>query len=396
MRGTAASYVAFSAYGLFWGMWGSALPLLRDTAGVNDAQLGIALVFVGVGGVPAMLLTGRAVDRFGARIAGILLVTLGMAGAAIALTSQDLATLAVGMALVGVTSGAADVAQNALGGLAEQRTGRRVITIAHGVFSLSVVIGSLGVGALRSAGAGVHAIFLVPGALIVLAGVLVLLLGDPPQPHSPAGTRTRGLLSGWRLAVPFVVIGFAGALGFAIENAHQSWSALFLADELGAGPGLAAAAPATFALCAAITRFAAGVFTRISTSTLLIGGALTAMTGTLILAGAHEVPLALTGLALAAVGTSVLYPTLLSRSTRDVPADRRGRATSVVAATSYLGFICGPAYVGLLADVAGLRGAMAGVAVLAVLFAMVAPLITRRVVRLDERSVGPLPHGARQ
>ncbi len=105
---------------------------------------------------------------------------------------------------------------------------------------------------------------------------------------------------------------------------------------------------------------------------------MTALLGTLLLAVARDVLLALTGLALAAVGASVLYPTLLSRATRDVRADRRGRATSVVAATSYLGFVLGPVYVGVLADAAGLRGAMVGVAVLAGVFAVLAPVVTRR------------------
>jgi MFS family permease len=93
---------------------------------------------------------------------------------------------------------------------------------------------------------------------------------------------------------------------------------------------------------------------------------------------AHTVPLALVGLALAAIGTSVLFPTLLSRATRDVPADRRGRATSAVATTSYLGFVLGPVYVGLLAEGLGLRGAMVGVAVLVAAFALLAPAVTRR------------------
>jgi MFS family permease len=61
-----------------------------------------------------------------------------------------------------------------------------------------------------------------------------------------------------------------------------------------------------------------------------------------------------------------------------VPAGRRGRATSGVATTAYLGFLLGPVYVGALADAVGLRGAMTGVAVLPGVFALLAPLVTRR------------------
>ncbi len=137
MRIAAASYGAFAAFGAFWGTWGAALPALRSAAGVDEAELGAALLFVGLGALPAMLLTGRLVDRFGTRTAGWLLIALALAGLLMSSTARDLPTLAVGMALVGATSGAADVAANALAGHAEQRSGRRVITLAHGVFHRS-------------------------------------------------------------------------------------------------------------------------------------------------------------------------------------------------------------------------------------------------------------------
>jgi predicted MFS family arabinose efflux permease len=376
MRIAWAPHSAFAAFGLFWGTWGAALPALRDTAGLDDGALGTALLFVGLGALPTMLLTGRAVDRFGARIAGPLLVAMALAGVGTAVLARDLPTLAIGMALVGAASGAADVAENALAGLAEQRSGRRIITLSHAVFSSAVVVGSLGTGALRAAGAGAGTVFAVAAGLIAVAGTVVFVLGDGPQTATPGapGRRRDGL----RLMLPFVGVGLVGALGFAAENAHQSWSAIILADELGAAAGVTALAPATFAVFAALTRFAAGLLTRISTGALLCGGAVVALAGTLLVSVAHTVPLALVGLALAAIGTSVLFPTLLSRATRDVPADRRGRATSAVATTSYLGFVLGPVYVGLLADGVGLRGAMVGVAVLVAAFALLAPTVTRR------------------
>jgi hypothetical protein len=304
------------------------------------------------------------------------MIAMALAGVLTAVLARDLPTLAVGMAIVGAASGAADVAENAQAGLTEQRSGRRVITLSHAVFSSFVVVGSLGTGALRAAGADVVGLFAAAAVPITAAGVAALLAGDGPQPASSAPPR-RGR-DGLRLALPFVGVGLVGALGFAAENAHQSWSAIFLADELGAAPGLTSLAPATFAVFAATTRFAAGLLTRIPTGALLVGGAMTALVGTLLVGVAQDVPVALVGLALAAIGTSVLFPTLLSRATRDVPADRRGRATSAVATTSYLGFVLGPVYVGVLADGVGLRGAMVGVALLVGAFALLAPVVTRR------------------
>jgi MFS family permease len=220
---------------------------------------------------------------------------------------------------------------------------------------------------------------------MTVAGVAVLILGDGPHATSrpPARGSRRDAVRG---ALPFVAVGLVGALALATENAHQSWSAIFLDDELGASVGITAVAPATFAVFAALTRFAAGALTRVPTGVLLVAGALVAVVGTLTVSAARGVPVALAGLALAAIGTSVLFPTLLSRATRHAAPDRRGRVTGTVATTAYLGFLIGPVYVGLLADAVGLRGALVGVAALAAAFLLVAPPVSRpRASQVDDR-----------
>lgn len=376
MRGATSAYLGFAAYGLFWGTWGAALPALRASAAVDESALGIALLFVGAGALPAMLLVGRAVDRFGSRIGGILLILLAVAGVTIAAIAHDLLGLIIGMTLVGASSGAADVAINAQAGLVEQRSGRRVITVAHGVFSASVVLGSAGAGGLRSLGFGPEAVFLAAGVALAIAGVVVMMTGDRAHrapSEAPTHSHVRPLW--W---IPFVGVGLVGALGFAIENAHQSWSAIFVGDVLGADPAVTALAPATFALFAAATRFTVGALPRLSPRMLLIGGAALAAAGPLLVSTASTVPMAIGGLALAAIGTAVLYPTLLSEATRDVSPAQRGRATSAMTAISYIGFILGPVYVGLLSTFTGMRGSMVGVATLAVIFAVLAPLLLAR------------------
>src|SRR5688500_12477806 len=152
-RLTTAAYLASGIFGAFWGTWGSAVPRARDQAGLDDAQLGTALLFVSAGALPAMLLTGRALDRWGLRCTAWLIVALGGAGLAAAVTGHGLASLCVGLGVVGVTSGAADVAMNSVGGRAEQLSGTPVITRTGAVFSTQVVVSSLGTGAAFALGA---------------------------------------------------------------------------------------------------------------------------------------------------------------------------------------------------------------------------------------------------
>jgi len=373
-----ASYVAFAAFGLFWGTWGALLPALRSQASLTDAQFGTVLLFIGVGALPAMLLSGRAVDRWGIWVAGIMLISLAVAATIVGATAHNFVSASISMLLLGVASGASDVAINSLAGRAEQQTGSRIITRSHGVFSLFVVIGSLVAGAARSVNLNPLTIFLSTAVVILILGTCVAHLAKTSDVTSDSDVRgsERPALGSF---APFLLIGLVGALAFAVENAHQSWGAVFLSDELHAPPGIAALAPATFAVFAATARFASSAARGLKPPLLLVGGSLVAATGTMIVAYSDSIWVALVGFAIAAIGTSVLFPTLLSIATKNVPETQRGRATSAVGTIAYLGFLLGPAYVGLLASTTNLRTALVGVALLALVYAFTCLPVTRRL-----------------
>jgi MFS family permease len=370
-----ATYLASVVFGAFWGTWGSAVPRIREQAGLDDAQLGTALLFISAGALPAMLLTGRALDRWGLGCTAGAVVALGAAGLAAAITAGGLVSLCAGLAGVGLASGAADVALNSVGGRAEQRSGRPIITRTGAVFSTAVVVSSLGTGAAFALGAPTWVPFAVVLLLSTLAGAGIhrALPSDvsAPEPAAPSGT------AGIRMPVlPLLLIGVLGALAFASENAHQSWGAVFLEDVLATGPGFSAIAPAAFAAVVAVTRFAVSTLKPAHARTVLVLGAVVAAAGAAVIARAPSVPVALAGLILAAAGTAALFPTLLSIVSRNVVESSRGRATSIVTVVSYLGFLLGPVYVGLWASATGLRGAMIAVAALGLaLAALTIPLL---------------------
>lgn len=378
-----AAHLASAAFGAFWGTWGAAVARVRDQAGLDDGRLGTALLCISAGALPAMLLTGRALDRWGLRCTAPLIAALGAAGLAAALTADGLASLCAGLTGVGVASGAADVAMNSVAGRAEQRSGRPVITRAGAVFSTGVVVSSLGTGTAYATGAPTWLPFAAVLLLSTLAGAALLgaLTGVPAAAPvtspGPAGT-------GLPLA-PLLLVGVLGALAFASENAHQSWSVVFMQDVLATGPGLSATAPAVFAATVAATRFAVSAVRPAHARTVLVAGAAVAAAGATVVARAPSLAVALTGLVLAAAGTGALFPTLLSIVSRNVAETARGRATAVVTVVSYLGFLLGPVYVGLWSSTTGLRGAMLAVAVLGVALAA----LTLPLLRLSRYAVAP-------
>ena len=368
------AYAGFAVFGAFWGAWGASVPAIRDQAAVTDGQLGTALLFIGVGALPAMLLAGRAVDRWHERATAALLTLLGLVGVGVVLAARDFPGLALSLVLLGATSGGADVAINTAAGSAQRAHGGPVVTRAHATFSAAVVVASLTTGALHAADFGIATPFVaVAAGAVVVAGMILATPRDDPgageAPTSPGAKRLR--------LRPLLVIGGLGALAFAVENAHQSWSALYLGDVVGAGAAVAAAGPAVFAGVVAVTRFGTGSLSGRRPRLALVGGALVAGVGTALVAAAGTLAVALSGLALAAAGTAVLFPTLIVVLTARVPDAVRGAATSRVTTVAYLGFLAGPVYVGVWADAVGLPGAMLAVAALALLLATLAAASVR-------------------
>jgi MFS family permease len=366
------AYAGFAVFGAFWGAWGASLPAIRDQASVTDGQLGSALLFIGAGALPAMLLAGRAVDRWPERATAALLALMGLVGVGVVLAAHDFAGLAVSLGLLGAAAGAADVAINTAAGSAQRAHGGAVISRSHATFSAAVVVGSLTTGGFQAADlpTAIPFIAVAAAAVAVAAMILATPRADPTPTRadnaatSPAGHRLR--------LAPLLVIGGLGALAFAVENAHQSWSALYLRDVVGAGAAVAAAGPAVFAGGVAATRFVTGPLSGRRPRLVLVGGAALAGVGTALVAATGTLAVALTGLALAAAGTAVLFPTLIVVLTARVPDRVRGTATSAVTTVAYLGFIAGPAYVGAWADAVGLPGAMLAVAALALVLATLA------------------------
>lgn len=393
---TGSAYLAFAVYGAFWGVWGASVPGIQAQAGIDDGQLGIALLFVGAGGLAAMLLTGKALDRWGLRVAGLVLAALGALGAALALTATDLVRLCIALAAVGAASGAADVAMNAVAGRAERDAGRPVITRAHGFFSSLVVIGSLATGLASAASLPLQVPFCAVGMLSLVAGALLLDALPAGAPHHHTTALRSDSCERWR-PLPFVLLGLLGALALASENAHQSWSAVFAHEELGAGAAMSTVAPAVFAGTVALTRFSTGRLKAAHARRVILAGASAAAAGAAIVAAAPTLVVAGLGLAVAAAGTAVLYPTLFGVVSRSVEESTRGRATSVVTTVSYLGFIVGPVYVGLWADALGLRGAMLAVAALSLGLVVLTPSLLRvsGLARAATDGSRPVGHGRR-
>ncbi len=375
------------AFGLFWGAWGAVLPAVQASSGSTDGELGTALLMIGFGALLSMRLTGHFVDRFGAGVLPVVMAAFAVGGVLPAFASSPLA-LGAALLLLGTAAGATDVAINATAVHAEIRSQRPVMNLAHACFSVCVVLASLSTAALRAAGAGP---LLVLGAVFVLITVITVFalapgalrtwdeFGYGTSRRVPELSASRRGMRTCCPALPLIVFGCLGALAYLMENAWESWGAVHMETTLNASAGLSSTAPAVFASAAAAGRFAGNALARrFDPVRLLSAGALTAGVGTLVAATAGAPWIGLLGIAVAGLGTSVCAPTVISLAGAWAGPERRGAAVSTVTTIAYVGFLVGPAGVGLASSLTSLPTALTGVTIVAVLLAVLAPTARQR------------------
>jgi fucose permease len=173
---------------------------------------------------------------------------------------------------------------------------------------------------------------------------------------------------GWRVVAIFGLIALCSAYA---EGAIGDWGALHLRQDLGAGPGLAAAGYAAFALAEACGRLAGSwLLLRLGQRRVLVLGGITACAGMLAAALAPDVGVVLAGFALTGLGVANMFPAAMTRA--GLAAGPNGVA--VASTLGYAGFLLGPPAIGFLAGAVGLRAGLTTVSALALMAALIAVL----------------------
>lgn len=357
MRAIRSPLMGFLAMGIFWGVWGALIPDVKAMVGADDQAFGLALMCVALGAVPAMLVGGRLLDRFGQRLlpACVLLFALAVLLPGLARTPVE---LGAALLLVGIGSGLMDVVMNAGVGGIEATTGKRAMHLAHGLFAVLYLIAAFVTGAARQAGIAPLAVLLVASAAMIVLAVLSRLLAPGASVVVPSSGD--GVVKTPRhFDRPVILLGLIVFAAFVAENGWQSWSALFLERSLGATALLGSAGPATVGLALAVGRLGGqSVAQAVSDRAMLVGATLLAMLGGAVLALAPNPVVALAALFIAAAGVSVVAPSALSLAGRTATPERRGAAVAAVGVIGYTGFFAGPALLGLVAESLGLRLAL--------------------------------------
>ncbi|MGH8892643.1 MAG: MFS transporter [Actinomycetes bacterium] len=363
MTAARATRIVFAANGLLFATWVSRIPAVRDDLGADERGLGFALLFIAVGSLLAMPLSGRLVSWLGARaVLAICVVVCALAYPALAL-APDLIVLAAVLFVIGAGVGVWDVAMNVSGHVVERDEGRDLMPGFHAAWSIGTVIGA-GIGALAARGdvdpaAHFAAVCAVVGAAAVGA-VRVMPEGteEPGMGDTAEGEHHVASPAGPLIRDPRVL--GLGAMTFCAawaEGSANDWLALMLADDRGASGALAAAGFAVFATAMTVGRLAGTpVVARLGRVRTLRAGAVLAAAGVVAVVAIPVLAVSYVGALLWGLGIAVAFP-LAMTAAGETPG-RGPSAIATVATIAYAGFLVGPPLVGTVAHQVGLDNAL--------------------------------------
>jgi len=347
--------------------WAAHVPTVKQKFALNDAALGGALLAVAVGSVGALLLGGHLVARFGSRT----VLIVGAIGFCLLLplllVTPTLALLLVLLACFGATIGAMEVAANVEAFRVEERYGRPIMSTFHALFSVGGLLGAAVAGLTLARG--------VPGVAHmagIALGLVALTAWSAPR-MLPADIERHPV--GSAIALPTGPLLGLGVLAFCClvaEGAMADWSAVYLRDSLGTGPGFAAAGYAAFSIAMAAGRLGGdNLRTRLRPVPLIrISGAFAAIGLGVAVLIAHPL-VALVGFACVGLGLANIVPVLFAAAGR-APGTAVGTGVAAVASAGYFGFLVGPPVIGFVAQLTSLAGGLGLVTALLALLAFLA------------------------
>ncbi|WP_156687742.1 MFS transporter [Mycobacterium sp. Marseille-P9652] len=344
---------AFLAHAVVFSSWAAHIPRVKAELGLTDAALGTALFGAPLGSVVATLLCHWALPRVGSRrLVHVTLAGYAAAGATVGL-AWSAASLFGALALWGFFQGALDVAMNTQAAAVERMARAPIMARFHGMWSVGALVGALIGAACVSAGVGLAPQLAVLGAVVVVAGEALtrgLVRDREPEP-------SRSGLAGRRWLTPTVAILAAVAFAsFLCEGAATDWSATYLCDVVGTGPGVAALSYAAYTLTMVVTRLGAlRLHARMPSRRLLPALALVAVAGMSVALVTGSAVAGVLGFAALGAGVALLVPTAFSAA---YSATEAGSAIALVAATGWIGYLLGPPLIGHLAGAAGLAAAL--------------------------------------
>lgn len=368
-RARLAVTITFIINGFSAGAFVARIPDFKRALDVSDGTLGASLLFVSIGVFLALGPSGRLAARYGSQpvifyATLALALTLPLVGAL-----YSLSWLRFSFFLFGLAIATQDVAMNAHAVAVEQRAGRRLMSVFHGMFSVGTLLGGILGGALSQ-------LKISPlNQFIALMLVIIVIAISIKSRFLPAETDKHPIAHEKRIRHPFIfwILGIFGLFAAISEGAAGDWGGVLARDTFNATPFISTLPYIVFCTAMIVGRFSGDYLAhRFGASRVIALGGIIAGSGLLAGLLLGGIPALMIAWFLLGIGLSVVIPLMFSAAGTIATRDFAGviapsQAVARVSGVSYFGFVVGPPLIGFVAELVELRWALVLIVVFAYL-----------------------------
>lgn len=356
-RARIAVTVTFIVNGFTVGSFVARIPDIKRILEISNGTLGGSLLFVSIGVFLALRPAGKRAAKYGSQPI-IFWATLALSGALVLVgLLLSLQWLWFSLFLFGFALATQDVAMNAHAVVVEQRAGRRLMSVFHGMFSVGTLFGGI-LGGLFSQWK------VTPLQQASALAIVIFIIAYVIKPlFLPADADKHDFSSGPRARHPFIfwILGFFGLFAAISEGAAGDWGGVLARDAFGATPFISTLPYIVFCTAMIIGRFSGDYLAhRFGASLVIAAGGIISGTGLTVGLIVGGIPAIMVSWFLLGIGLSVVIPlmfsaagTLASKKYAGVIAP--SEAVAKVSGVSYFGFVIGPPLIGFIADIVELR-----------------------------------------
>ncbi|MFI0873647.1 MFS transporter [Streptomyces parvus] len=368
-------------------------PQIKEDLAIGNGAYGLAVAAFPAGAITAGLAAGLLIRRMGSARVAVLGTLLTGAGILAAGLAPSVALFATALFLAGAMDALTDVAQNAHGLRVQRLYGRSILNSFHAVWSIGAVTGGLMAAGAMSLGLSLGVHLAVSAVVLVAAAGAALRFCLPGPDNEPEETgpeetgrkeagperlTAEGARGTSRVGVVLAALVLIATAGTLVEDAGNSWAALYLSDALHASAALAASGFIALVGAQFIGRLIGDrLVDRFGQRAVARAGGLITAVGMGLALAVPTLPGTILGFALAGFGVATLVPAAMHEADA-LPGLKPGSGLTIVSWLMRLGFLLSPPIVGQVADAAGLRTGLLVIPAAGVLVVLLAGVLQAR------------------
>lgn len=378
IRAKRATQLIFLVCGLGIASWAPMVPLAKDRLLLNEANLGMLLLFLGAGAILMMPISGILIRKIGSRKVIAVSVVLSAFILPWLLVISNVYVMGLFLFAFGCGIGTVDVAMNTHGVQVQNLYDKPIMSSLHGLFSVGGLFGSLGLGFLMKM--GLNPIY----AAITISSLLILLLitqyknlftlekeQEIIRKSSSIDKKEESKGKMQWLDYRVLVLGFMCFIVFLSEGAMLDWSAIFLRDNRGIENEFTGIGYAAFSVAMAAMRLSGdSLVGKLNSKIIVVGGSILAALGIIIIVFSPWLLISILGFVLLGMGAANIVPVFITEGGK-IKGISPTVTIPVITTLGYAGQLAGPALLGIIAHYFSLSIAFEIIALLFILVATI-------------------------